>query len=760
MSSLVFQSISRHLSKHPWQLGLAVLGIVVGVAVIVAIRLTQNSAFEAFDSATRTAIGSASHRLIGTDGWISHQTLEQLTHEFPQVVMTPVITRSLNLTDFPGTAVQLLGIEPISRAQTGSGRIDESIRFDPRELMDRPLAIVTNKHTANELGVKKNSSVRVRVGTRTSTLVVVDIVPGAEKPGGIINDLILADIASAQEILNFFDGVDHVNLRLNNAAQVEAIEAEITKNFGAELELIDLAVESANIKRMTAAFYSNLTALSLMALLVGMFLIYNTETFLVIQRRELIGRLRALGVTRGQVLAAILCEAGLIGVLGSALGIACGVLLANGLLEVVSTTINDLYFETAITSITIDRSTVIFSLLIGVVATLIAALIPAVNAIRQEPNLVVNRSTLHKPEVLQVGIVAMAAFFLFNGLAPLVLYDSISPVAGFASISLIVIGFAALCPVAIMFLSKIGTLPIGAKHLLPERLGLRTVGATLNRTGTATAALMIATAASIGIGIMVTSFRITVSEWLDNSLRADLYIADGQFDNHLKDRKIPSSVVEKLHRLKEVQSTSSVVRRKVSSGKKRIYLSAFTLNTIAKQSFRFIAGSPDNIWEKWETDDVALVTEPFAYHHGISIGDEIPLKTDFGRRNFIIIGIYRDYASEQGSVSLNRNTYDRYWQSSGYDGLGIYAAPGMSVGDLFTAISNSLGEDTSLIVRSTKELKQSSLQIFDRTFLITELLRAIAVSVSFIGVLGALLAQQLERTREYGTLRAIGLRNG
>jgi putative ABC transport system permease protein len=760
MSKLIFQSFSRHLSKHPWQLGLAVLGIIVGVAVIVAIRLTQNSAFDAFDTATRTTIGSASHRIVGTDGWVSHATLESLMHAFPETALTPVLTRSLMLPDFPNRSVQLLGIEPISRAQANAGERHEIVLFDPRELMVSPLAIVMNKHTADALGVQKESVVKVRIGARTSEVKVVDVLPGAESPGGIINDLFLADIASAQEILSFFDGVDHVNLQSRDQTRIEEIGAEVDQRFAGELELIDLAAESANIKRMTAAFYSNLTALSLMALLVGMFLIYNTETFLVIQRREIIVRLRALGVSRRQILCAVLFEAGLIGISGSIIGIAGGVLLANGLLGVVSTTINDLYFEAAITSISIDRATVSISLCIGVAATLIAALIPALNATRNEPNLVLNRITIRVPEARQIVVAAAIVFVLCNTLAWIVLDNSTSPNGGFASISLIVIGFAALCPVAIIVLSRLGTLLIGPHRLLPERLGLRTVSATLNRTGTATAALMIATAASIGIGIMVTSFRTSVSEWLDSSLRADLYVADGQFDNHLKDRKIPPSIVQRIEQLQEVQSTSNVVRREVSSGAKRIFLSAFTLNSIAEQSFRFTSGEPSKLWAQWEADDVVLVTEPFAYHHGISVGDKIPLKTDFGEHFFDVVGVYRDYASERGSISLNRKTYDQHWRSSGYDGLGIYARAGTTVDELSTAVNHLLGEETSLIVKSTATLKQTSLEIFDRTFLITELLRAIAVTVSFIGVLGALLAQQLERSREYGTLRAIGLGHG
>ncbi|MFT4583357.1 MAG: putative ABC transport system permease protein [Gammaproteobacteria bacterium] len=759
MSKLVFVSFSRHLLKHPWQLGLAVLGIMVGVAVIVAIRLTQASAFDAFDTATRTTTASASHRIIGTRGWIEHDSLERIAQAFPDITLTPVIIRSLALPKYPNRGVVMLGIDPISRAQTTRRSNRETVLFDARELITTPASAVLNNVTANALGLKKGSILEVRIGSDLSKLTIVSVLPSAALPGGIVNDLLVVDIATAQEILGFFDGVDHVNLQAHDSEKLSRLQSMLSDRFEGDLELIDLVAESSSVKRMTAAFYSNLTALSLMALLVGMFLIYNTETFLVLQRRQILGRLRALGVSRGQILAAILSEAALIGGLGSVCGIAFGVLLANGLLGVVSTTINDLYFRTSIDSLSIDVPTLVVSLVIGIMATILAAIVPAIDAMRMEPNLVVSRTTIRQARARQICVVTGIIFSLCNVVAWLVLSISQTPTAGFAVICLIVIGFAALCPITIIALSWLASAFISRTSLLPETLGFKTVRATLNRTGTATAALMIATAASIGIGILVTSFRGSVSSWLDSSLRADVYIADGQFDNHFKDRKIPESIVQTLSQLPEVAATSNVVRRKVTSQDQRIVVSGFNLNAIAKQSFHFNAGDPNTIWQQWETDDVVIVSEPFAYHHKISLAEQITLNTASGEHQFQVVGIYRDYASESGTISLSRPTYDRHWRTAGYDGLGIYAPPGTNAEELVTAIHTALGDDSSLVVKSTSELKKTSLEIFDRTFLITDLLRAIAVTVSFIGVLGALLAQQLERTQEYGILRALGFSN-
>lgn len=759
MSLFIFKSFSRHLSKHPWQLGLALLGITVGVAVIVAIRLTQYSAFEAFDLATHSINGSASHRLVGQDGRVTNDAFAAVARAFPGLRMSPVLQRRMTLPEHADRTIVLLGVDPISRADIAPNGKRDPVLFDPTKLIAEPRSAVINTATATALQVEVGSRLRVRAGTTDAELKIIDVLPLAHTAGGIINDLVVVDIASAQEVLGFYDGVGHISLRIDDPLVAHDLNAKIATWPSLGLELIDLAAESRRIKRMTAAFYSNLTALSLMALLVGMFLIYNTETFLVIQRREILGRLRALGVSRRQILLAVLVEAAGIGLVGSLCGIVFGVLLAHGLLGIVAATINDLYFEAPIDTLLLSPTTLAASLALGVGATIVAALVPAMQATSVEPNLIISSSGLRPTIIRRIGAATAIAFVLCNALAWLVLDRSQTPNAGFAGICLVVVGFAALCPVAIVALSTIARRLIGHRRLLAERLGLRAVIVALNRTGTATAALMIATAASIGIGVMVTSFRVSVSEWLDSVLRADLYVAESGFDNYAGKRKIPPAILQRLERLPEIVATSNVLRREVVSANERIRLSAFALNPTARAGFSFTAGDAPTVWRQWQAHDVAIVTEPYAYHHGMSVGDELRIMTESGNRTFQIIGIYRDYASERGSVSISRTTYDRHWHTSGYDGIGLYGAAAVAPDDLVAAVMTELGRDTTLVINSTATIKATSLSIFDRTFLITELLRMIAVIVSFIGVLGALLAQQLERTREYGILRAIGFSN-
>ncbi len=752
MPVLIITAFSRHLRQHPWQLALALLGITVGVAVIVAIRLTQHSAIDAFNAATRTTTGPASYRLLGQRGFVTHEHLRLLDERLPALPRTPVIRAPLQLPQHSDKRITLLGIDPISRADLpGHGRRREVILFDPATLIAEPGAAVISITSARELGLDEGSTLAVASAGVTSRLGITAIVPGPQAAGGLVADLVVVDIATAQETLGLTDRVSYVDIGHVDASTLERLRDSLPT----ELELLDLDAEARDVKRMTDAFYTNLTALSLMALLVGMFLIYNTETFLVVQRREIFGRLRALGVSRAQLLTAALAEAAVIGAAGSVCGIVLGVLLADGLLAVVSTTINDLYFEASIETLSLAPTTLAASLLIGIAATLFAAYWPLRQATRIEPNLVMTQTRLRTPEIRSICRRAGGVFTVCLVLGAVALGMTTSTSGGFAAICLVVVGFAALCPVVIVLLSQLGGRLLRLRYL-PERLGLRTVTASLNRTGTATAALMIATAASIGIGIMVSSFRVSVSNWLDSALRADLYVAAAAFDNGAGADKIPATLAQRIVRLPSVANVSTVLRREIRGSDQRVRLSAFELPAAARAGFRFRDGAPSAVWRTWESGDVVLVTEPYAYHHGVMVGDDLILHTDSGPHAFRVAGIYLDYASERGSVALSRATYDRYWQSNGVDGIGVYRTPAADPSTLRAEVNALLGSGTTLIVNSPAELKQVSLTVFDRTFLITELLRGIAVAVSFVGIFGALLAQQLERTREYGVLRAIG----
>jgi putative ABC transport system permease protein len=161
---------------------------------------------------------------------------------------------------------------------------------------------------------------------------------------------------------------------------------------------------------------------------------------------------------------------------------------------------------------------------------------------------------------------------------------------------------------------------------------------------------------------------------------------------------------------------------------------------------------------------VVFVSEPFAWRSGLGVGDEVPLPTDRGTLPFRIAGVFQDYGSEQGVIMMSRTTWSSVMDDPGVTSLGVFLAPGVSAEDGVTALRraaagapDATAAGAAVVIRSNAELRRTSLEVFDRTFAITAVLRALAFVVAFIGVLAALMALQLERAREFGVLRANGL---
>jgi len=529
-------------------------------------------------------------------------------------------------------------------------------------------------------------------------------------------------------------------------------DAQMLKRIGEALppgaDLVGAGAQAGATARMILAFQWNLTALSLLALVVGMFLIYQTMTFSVVQRRPLIGSLRALGVTRGEVFALVMSEALVIGVVGTLAGLALGLVMAQGLLRLVTRTINDLYFVLSVRDVALDGATIVKSLLLGLGVTALAALAPALEATAAPPRIVMSRASLETGarrgtrRAGWIGLLVLAA-----GGAVLAVPGGI--VLGFAGLFIVMVGCALLTPAAAVMLLRPIHGAAGAAFGLLGRLATRGIVAALSRTSVAMAALTIAVAAAIGVGVMIASFREAVTSWLEGTLRADVYVSAPSLVGSRPDATLDPALVAHLAATPGVARASTSRGVVVQSARGPVQVVALDVDPARPPRWRFREGSAAGVWE----GDAVIVSEPYANRHGTTVR----LRTDRGERDFRVAGVFYDYGSSAGVVVMSRRTYDRAWDDRRISGLALEAAPGVDVDALVAAVRERGGDGRRLVVRSNRALRETSLEIFDRTFAITGVLRTLSVAVAFVGMLAALMALQLERTREIGVLRTLGL---
>ena len=257
---------------------------------------------------------------------------------------------------------------------------------------------------------------------------------------------------------------------------------------------------------------------------------------------------------------------------------------------------------------------------------------------------------------------------------------------------------------------------------------------------------------------MVRSFRATLQNWLEVTLQADLYLAGSAGNARgLTTRPLPEGLPERIAALPAVSSVSTYRRVEIPSPSGPLQLHAVSLAPEAFRIFRFKSGDAAEIWPAFARGEGVIVSEPFAYRLGLERGDPLELATDSGPLELPILGIHYDYASDRGVVLIARAAYEKHFRDRAVMSLGVFLKPGADPAAARAAIETLVAGNDALVLLSNRDLRQTSIAIFDRTFAITRVLRLLAVLVAFLGIVSALLALQLERAKELATLRALGL---
>jgi putative ABC transport system permease protein len=793
VSTILNRASRNFLWRHPWQLALAIVGIALGVAVVISIDLAMESSLNAFDQAGKAFSGVASHRIIAGDGGLDEKLYRRLRVDEGIQKLSPVVNAYVFASKQADAGFNLIGIDPFIEKSFRSiwqTRHNENTTADLlTRLITEPNTALISEQTASRLGLNIEDDLTIDTDHGERWLKIIGLLsPNNAVSEQVLSRLIVTDIATAQEVLGLFGRLSSIEVLIDeyqpDAATTSAytptlaIAAPVPDRLAAytpSLEIIRKALpgnallveaesQSQAMREMTRAFSINLKALGLLSLLVGMFLIYNTMTFLVMQRRRLIGSLRSIGVTRGQIFKLIIGEALLLAVIGTLIGIVLGIVLGQGLLYLISGTINAIYFRIDAASLMITPLQLGKGVLLGIAATLLSVLPPAFEATRISPVTALVRSQLESGIRRLIKTANLISFIFILGGMALALWSGKSIVLGLASIFLLLFGFAMMTPALTLMFMKLIERIFGRLSGILVRLPARMVSAEISRTGIAIAALMIAVSATIGMDLMIDSFRQTVADWVQTSLRADLYVSlpgEKSQDQAQENQRLKAKLAE----VQDVKMLSSVLHTNVAITSKSMEtekdftkVAVFELNEKSRPGFIFKHEIDNELWDRFEQQQTVIVTEPYAYHHGVKIGDKIRLRTDSGSQPFEVIGIYADYSGDRGHLAMSRRNYQRYWPDLGYSGIGVYAKDGVDLQQLENQISKLLtGQQT---VKSDQAIYKASMAMFEQTFTITETLRWLSAAIAFVGVFSALMALQFERIRQLGILRAIGITSG
>jgi putative ABC transport system permease protein len=751
----------RHLLRHPAQLLLALVGLALGVGTIVAVDVATASARRAFELSLEAVNGAATHQLLGGPRGIDEHLYVRLRTAPPggaaaHAQFAPVVSGYVTVGE---RVLQLVGLDPFASAALDGGAAGRAPMLaihgaqEVREWFTRPSAVVMSAALARELGIGPAGEFELAVGgVRHRAALIARIADADAGPG--FDALLLTDIAQAQEWLGLQGRLTRIDVRTPEAVSPEAFVRQLRAYLPADVAVHGTRAEARETFAMTDAFIINLKAMSLLALLVGTLLIYGAVSFAVVQRRTIIGVLRALGATRREVLVLVLGETAALGVAGGVCGVLLGVLIGRGLVSLVSQTINDLYFVVAVRSVSVPPSTLAKALAAGLGTSLVAALLPALEAVASAPRLALARSVLEQRARHSARVLLLLSVLLALGAGSTVLASSRSLLAGFATLFMLLLSVAAATPAALHALAA-GAGRLGGRFSPAARLACADIAGSLSRTGVAIAALGMALTAMVGVVIMVESFRESLRDWLVQTMRADIYVsAPGVADS--LERRLDPQVVEALLAVPGIAAHSEGRRVTVASPAGPLDLNAVKLVPASYAGFRFTQGDPGRAWPKFQQGAI-LISEPLAWRLSLGVGGALSLETAAGAHSFQVVGVYREYGNDRGEVLMDLTEYQRWWRDEGIAALGMYLSPGISTAHAVSALRSATHGRQALLIRSNADIRALSMRIFERTFVITRVLYWLAAGVAAVGLLSALLAWELERTRELALLRSLGL---
>ena len=640
--------ILRPLKREPVRTALTVFAVALGVAVVVAIDLAGQAAAGSFQSSVESLTGKTDLILSSTGG-MDETLLGKLTQLPYPLDFAPRIEDFASI-DGKGEAIPFIGLDLIGHHFS---QFDEQ---DPEQ--GATLLSGANPIWVGErLQLKRGTVVRLLINDTLRSYTVAGILK--QQPGEVgEQNVIVADIGLAQVVTRKTGKLDTIDVRVPPGKSTEAWQQLIAAQVPASIDVAPQGARSDENRKMLSAFRWNLRVLSYIALVVGAFLIYNTISISVVRRRHEIGVLRALGATRARIGFGFLTEALFFAIVGSALGLLLGRIMAVGAVALIGRTVESLYVSSEPSPIHLTFESAFMGVALGVIVSLLAALAPSVEAAHVAPveAMARGREEFNVAQRTHLTMWWGIAMLAMGGVLTQVPAVHGQPLAAYLAVLLLICGTSATIPSIVMLFSRAASRPIQRLLGIEALLALRSLRGSLGRTSVLTAALTTAVAMTASVGIMVGSFRQTVSVWMDNQLKADFYLrpaGDSSADRH---PTMSANIADKIAQLPGVANVDRFRAYPISYEG----LPATLASGESKTSTHFLPGeNTDEILRLLQTGDFAVVSEPFANKHNVGPGSILMLSLAGAPHSFKVLGIYYDYSTERGYVILSRHRKEK-----------------------------------------------------------------------------------------------------
>ena len=769
--------IRAHALQRPYRALLSIAGVALGVLASVGIGTANIQVLRSFEQGVTTVAGPATLEITGHDLGVDESVITVVRAVDGVVSAAPVIEESVVVAqgEQRGQVLQVLGLDLLAEVGTRGFQVPQADTGLALETLLAPDALYLGRQVAADWNLGVGSTVEVTAGGRLVRLRVVGLVHNEAARSSLWDRLAVMDIAAAQLLFQSVGRLDRIELVTTPGRPLDDIVASVRARLPPHLVVQRPAQRTKQVENMVWAFQLNLSVMSWVGLLIGMFLIYNTIAFAVAQRRREIGIYRALGMTKRRVAGLFLVEAGLLGLLGGLLGGLGGVWLARILVSLVSRTISDLYAPIASSGLILSMDMVTLvavakGVLLGTVVSMVGALGPSVEAGRTVTVRALAPGDYESTHQLRAGLCGWISLVLLvlAGLCSLMGPVGDLPLFGYLATILLLGALSCLAPLCIQALGMRRPFQESKTMMLGGSLRLIAADQTARHPGrnaVTVSALMVGLSIMIGVAVMVRSFRDTVEVWVDETVMADLIVAPQSWLQGKQagqaSRALPGTWRSTLAAIDGIAAVDTLRDVYVDVDGQPVALVSRDLRLHAQRSrYQMMHGDSSVALQRAAETGGVLLSEVLATRLRLREGSKISITTPAGPVAVSVEGVFYDYATDGGKMVMDRTWYQRQWHDDRVTVFSIYLAaaadPEQVRQSIVTHVAGLDGVTVPPLVIRNHELRKEILEIFDRSFVLTYVLEAIAVLVAILGIVNTLVTAVLERQREFATLRAIG----